>query len=257
VARNTGWRTATGKIVAFTDDDAVPDARWVEQLAAAFELDPGVAAVTGLVMPSSMAGRAEALFEQYGGFDKGNLPQLWSLRPLPVSAPDGVRGPLFPYATGQPGSGNNMAFRREILERVGGFDPALGAGTPTRGGEDLDMFTAVLCAGGGIFYTPAALVRHHHRADLGALRKQIFGYGSGMAAVVTKQFLSGPRPAWRMAHNLPGAFGVLLRPDSVKNQQKEAGFPISLTAIELLGYAAGPVLLAWSRARTRNRRGGR
>jgi GT2 family glycosyltransferase len=49
-ARNKGWRRANGDLVAFTDDDTVPDPRWLERGLAAFA--PDVDAVCGrLVMP--------------------------------------------------------------------------------------------------------------------------------------------------------------------------------------------------------------
>src|ERR1700716_2612734 len=49
-ARNVGWRLAGAPIVAFTDDDTLPDAHWLEQGVAAFR--SGIDAVTGrIVMP--------------------------------------------------------------------------------------------------------------------------------------------------------------------------------------------------------------
>ena len=49
-----------------------------------------------------------------------------------------------------------MAIRRDVLMEVGPFDPALGAGTSTRGGEDLDMFARILATGDVIIHTPDA-----------------------------------------------------------------------------------------------------
>jgi hypothetical protein len=53
-----------------------------------------------------------------------------------------VRHPLYPYLPGIYGSGANFAMRREVFERLAGFDESLGPGTPARGGEDIDR-----CAG--------------------------------------------------------------------------------------------------------------
>src|SRR4051794_28592888 len=47
-ARNVGWRAARGAIIAFTDDDCIPEPRWLSEAEAAFEGD--VAAVSGRVV---------------------------------------------------------------------------------------------------------------------------------------------------------------------------------------------------------------
>ncbi len=50
-----------------------------------------------------------------------------------------------------------MAFRTGVLRELGGFDEALGAGTRTAGGEDLDIFVQVLLAGHTLVYAPSAV----------------------------------------------------------------------------------------------------
>ena len=49
-----------------------------------------------------------------------------------------------------------MAFRTAVLRDLGGFDEALGTGTPAQGGEDLLMFVRLLSGGGRLAYEPAA-----------------------------------------------------------------------------------------------------
>ncbi|WP_433528300.1 glycosyltransferase [Micromonospora sp. CA-263727] len=254
-ARNTGLAAAHGAVVAFTDDDALPDAHWVAELLRGFDSAPQVGCVTGLVTPARLATRWERYFEEHGGFDKGYVDKAWSVGQLPEAvartAVTGERGPLFPYAGGNYGSGNNMAFRAEVLRAAGGFDPALGAGSPARGGEDLDAFRAVLVAGHVIRYTPSALVRHYHRATGSALRRQLYGYGAGFTAVVTKHLLSSPRTAWRMARGMPRALRVVADPRSPKYAGRSRGFPVVLGVAEALGYLAGPWLLLRGRLRAR------
>src|SRR6202044_1734457 len=92
----------------------------------------------------------------------------------------GSQSPLFPLPPF--GVGANMAFRRAALDRIGGFDVALGAGTPTSAGEDTLALTLVLRAGFEIAYEPAALMWHHHRTDLASLNKQLHGYSVGLTA---------------------------------------------------------------------------
>lgn len=255
-ARNAGLRAATGTLVAYTDDDAFADPDWVHRLARPFEEHPEVVCTTGLVLPAEIATRAQAWFEEFGAFDKGFERQVWAA----VSRPDlatlgtpGEGGVLFPFSAGVYGSGNNMAFRRSWLLAQDLFDEALGAGTVARGGEDLDAFLTVMLAGGVLVYEPRAIVRHYARSDLVTLRKQMFGYGSGMAAVVVKHFVSNPRRAAQITARLPAGVRKLLDPGSEKNASKSATYPVELARSELAGYAAGPALYLRSRREARRR----
>ncbi len=57
-----------------------------------------------------------------------------------------------------------MAFRTEALRSIGGFDVALGAGTPARGGEDIDVAVRLLLAGLLVVRQPAAVIWHRSHA---------------------------------------------------------------------------------------------
>lgn len=162
-ARNRGLAEASYDILAYTDDDVEVDRGWLAGLAHGFA-DPHVEAVTGMVAPAALETEAEILFELcYGGMGKGTTPRRWDPRTLTSSRR---------LETHHAGVGANMAFRRRMLEQLGGFDTALDVGTPSHGGGDLDMFHRVLHAGGVIQYEPSALVRHHHRRDMAALERQ-------------------------------------------------------------------------------------
>lgn len=252
-ARNTGLAQVRHPVVAFTDDDALPAPDWVAALASVFDADPGVDCVTGLVLPTEVATRAQLFFEEAGGFAKGLRAVHWrrDAAGTRLGTRPGPQGLAFPFDGGF-GSGNNMAFRVGALRALGGFDEALGAGSPTRGGEDLDAFQAAYLAGGTVVYWPAALVRHHHRADHAGLVEQLHGYGVGMAAVVTKRFLSSPATAAGVLLRLPGGLLLLLDARSAKNSGKSAAFPAEATRGERRGYLAGPG--AYLRARRRLRR---
>lgn len=252
-ARNTGLAEASHPVIAFTDDDALPAPDWIAAVAAVFDADPAVDCVTGLVLPAEVATRTQLFFEEAGGFAKGLRAVHWRRGGggTALGTEAGPEGIAFPFDGGF-GSGNNMAFRAAALRDLGGFDEALGAGSPTRGGEDLDAFQAVYLAGGTVVYWPAALVRHHHRADHDALVEQLHGYGVGMAAVVTKRFLSSPSTAAGVLRRLPGGLRLLLDSRSDKNRGKSAAFPAEATRAERRGYLAGPG--AYLRARRRVRR---
>jgi hypothetical protein len=95
-------------------------------------------------------------------------------------------------ATGAYGTGANMAFRRSLFARIGGFDPALGAGTPTRGGDDLEMFFRVLKEGHALAYEPRAVVRHRHRRSMEELLSQIEAHGISFSSYIVRSALAYP-----------------------------------------------------------------
>ncbi len=267
-ARNAGLSAASGEIVAFTDDDVTVDAGWIRGLVRGFERRPDVACVTGLVAAATLESPAERYFDARVSWATSCRPALFDL------ARSRRPGPLYPYSAGTFGTGANMAFRRDVLRALGGFDEALGAGTASAGGEDLDVFVRVLLAGHAVAYEPAALVWHSHRAELDALRRQLFGYGTGLTSFLFKYLLNpatGPAllvavPAGvghlrasrqRTGHRVTAAATVTVTAD-MPRRPPAAGHPTAAPAglpmrrlwlHELAGMAAGPACYLRSRYR--------
>ncbi|MEV1064435.1 glycosyltransferase [Streptomyces sp. NPDC050263] len=186
VAHNMGVAAAHGEVIAFTDDDVVADPRWLTELTAPFVADPGLGCTTGLILPARLRTPAQVLLESHGGFAKGFTARTYDPHDPPADEP------LFPFTAGRFGSGASMAFRTEVLRSVGGFDPATGAGTRARGGDDLYGFVRVLAAGHRLHYTPQALVWHHHRETWRDLETQAYGYGAGLTAYLTAILVNRP-----------------------------------------------------------------
>ena len=245
-ARNRGTAEAKGSIVAFTDDDVLVDPQWLNALVRRFTLNPEAVCVTGLVLPADLTSEAQAWFEQYGGFAKGYQPKVFDL------VKNRHNSPLYPYTAGMFGSGNNVAFRKDAIEELGGYDEAMGPGTRAPSGEDLALFLSTVLSGNTIAYEPRAIVRHRHRPDYDGLAKQLHAYGKGITSILTKCIMDDPRHLVMIARRAPEGIRLLLRSGSSKNARRTAGFPRRLVTAEILGIAAGPFAYIKSRKEARS-----
>jgi glycosyltransferase involved in cell wall biosynthesis len=245
-ARNCGLQAASGKFVVFTDDDVSPDPSWLDVLSATFDSHPGSVCVSGSVLPESLMTEAELRFQEFGGyqrtFDENEF--HLSLDPPPSR--------LFPFHPRLVGTGANMAFRTEALRSIGGFDVALGAGTPARGGEDIDVAVRLLLAGLLVVRQPAAVVWHRSHATNAELAAQIEDYGCGLSAAFSK-FMGQRSIAPMIVRRIPAGLSALLSPDSVKNDQRSTSYPAELRRAEWRGLRAGPMAYRKSRRLARRR----
>jgi GT2 family glycosyltransferase len=244
-ARNAGLAASSGRIVAFTDDDVRVDPHWIDALLRGFARRSDVACVTGLVASDRLDHVAEQYFDARVSWSSSCTPRLFDL--------SSAAAPLFPYAAGTFGTGANVAFISQFLREVGGFDESLGAGSLTRGGEDLDAFVKVLRTHRALAYEPAALVWHRHRDDLEALRGQMFGYGAGLTAYLTKYLLQ-PSTAVDILRQVPPGLVHMRRQLRRPAASMLRPPPWKIRAAELAGLLYGPVAYLCSRRAVRRQR---
>jgi GT2 family glycosyltransferase len=157
-ARNTGVAAASGEIVAFCDDDCMPDPQWLRYLVASL-LDGDDAGVGGPNVPPPDSVVADSVGHAPGG-------------PMHVLVSESIAEHI---------PGCNMAFRRTALEQVGGFDPRFRVA-----GDDVDLCWRLQEAGGTLGFSPAALVWHRARGSARAYLRQQAGYGRAEALLERK-----------------------------------------------------------------------
>ena len=159
VARNVGAEAASGEIVAYTDSDCVADPDWLSYLVGRMEAG-GLAACGGPNFP----------------------PPEESLVPAAVAvSPGGPTHVLISDEVAEHIAGCNMAFRRDALLALGGFDPQYRAA-----GDDVDICWRFQDAGHTIGFSPAAIVWHFRRNTVKTYLNQQRGYGKAEALVYAK-----------------------------------------------------------------------
>ncbi|MFZ1995612.1 MAG: glycosyltransferase family 2 protein [Solirubrobacteraceae bacterium] len=249
MARNTGLARAEAMIVAFIDDDAAVDEQWIRTSVEALLGEDDVVCVTGR--------SASPQVRDATGFAPELCAEGWARRTYCRS--DARNGhPLLACAAGGLGSGAGTVMLTHVARELGGFDVALGPATPARGGEHIDLLVRLLRSGYTISYEPSAIVWREHPANAEAARRQIYGYGIGLGAIISKRLIAGPgRRVWLGA--IPAAVRYSRNPAPQLDGDELSRYPVRLRWLMRLGMLVGPFAYLWSAflARARRLRGTR
>jgi GT2 family glycosyltransferase len=230
MARNTGWRTAEADIVAFIDDDEVPDRHWLAEVVRGFSARPDVGCVTGMVLPAELRTKPQQWFEQFGGHSTG---RGFNREIFESGHPQSPLYPLPPFGTGA-----NMAFRRDVLVDIDGFHVALGAGTPALASEDTFAFTRALLAQHIVVFQPTAMTWHFHRETVLGLTQQFRAIGTGTVAYYAALISYQPTLVFPLLSLIPVAIKDFHRRDSARDSAMH-DFPDSLLRSEWRGMLEG------------------
>jgi GT2 family glycosyltransferase len=242
-ARNIALAEADSDLVAFTDDDVVLDPGWLHGIADGFARAAGVACVTGLVPSIELDTPAQCYFDARVNWASSCEQDVFDARQKRPGEP------LFPFRVGRYGTGANFAVNKQVVAKLGGFDEAMGAGSRTGGGEDIDMFVRLLLAGHRLAYEPSAVVWHRHRSEEAELVRQIGDYGCGLGAWLTKLALQ-PRIGLMLARRMVPAAMHLARITHVEAPVPTSSDTVFAGAgrVERAGIARGPWRLLQARA---------
>ena len=176
-ARNAAIRHSTGRFILFTDDDCLVAPDWLDTAIRLLAADP-----------HRVIGGRIALYDPDA---------------LPLAVKDMPDREILVHFSNIVGfvHGANLICSREVVERIGLFDPKLGAGTKTKSAEDVDFAYRSFTSGIPVVYEPNLFVRHNHgRKGLDIWYRQLGDYYQGVGGMVLKYLLKGDFNPLKMAY---------------------------------------------------------
>jgi GT2 family glycosyltransferase len=226
-ARNAGIGIADTELIAFIDDDCVPDKGWLSSLRDAYQhasVEEEVSGVAGRVLPlqtkkdgvavsSRTSAEPRRFRAQEGGLEQGD------------------------WAPWDVGTGANLLAPRRMLLSVGGFSTNLGPGTPSMAAEDVDLLYR-LARVGTLVYEPQATVYHPTTSRRVRTRSRA-NYARGMGSMLGEHLLAGDPAALSL-------ISLYLRHHAAQSFRSGIWGPVE--GLLTLAGAAGPLAKAGSRA---------
>ncbi|MFX0209604.1 MAG: glycosyltransferase family 2 protein, partial [Candidatus Hodarchaeota archaeon] len=170
-SRNIALEYAKTPYIAYTDDDAIPHARWLEELLSALEQNRKVGAVTGPVLC-----KWEQDTEDYASWFPEELYWIIGCTSRKINRLTVVRN----------GFASNLALKRKILLKTGGFNEDLGYSQRNLiAGEETELGIKLLRAGYVTVWNPKAIIFH-----------RIFKERLRMSNILTRSFVEGKTKAY-------------------------------------------------------------
>jgi glycosyltransferase involved in cell wall biosynthesis len=156
-ARNLGLAAARGMIVGFPDDDCLYPPGLLDRVASAFEADPALGVLTGPAESPAGGLGSGRWRDSAGAIDTANA---WTS--------------VIEF---------NLWLRRPLALALGGFDEAMGPGTPLGSAEGNDLVLRAVAAGHAARYEPGLRVIHPDKrlTDVATARARLYGRGLGFA----------------------------------------------------------------------------
>jgi len=168
-ARNLAIEQARGKYLSYLDDDAYAHPNYVQELCQYLDQHPEVMGLGGKITPQYQQQApnwmSKYLLPLVAGLDMGHTPKAFSKRKFPIGA--------------------NMAFRKSVLQELGGFNTELGRkGSFLGSGEEKDLFLRMKKQNLSIFYVPTVQVAHYipvSRTQASYIQQMAHGIGTSEA----------------------------------------------------------------------------
>jgi len=202
-ARNTGWKNAKGKYIAYLDDDAIASSKWLKKIVEVFESQTKLGCVCGKVEPIWESEKpkwlSDELLPQLTVLDWGNKPKILNKEQWFVGA--------------------NMAFPKKLLEELGGFKTDLGRkGKNLLSMEETFLREQIEKKGYRCFYHPEISVKHHivkERLDKKWFIKRF--YWQGISSAVMQIYRESPSMYKRVKDSIAMSLPVFINPLSLMN----------------------------------------